>query len=119
MDPDDAQVVYSVRELLDQIKTEQTRGFTQIAESMAGKADKADVARLEARLDHHAKTLDGHSTDIGELQQWRRDREVAADVHQQHNQRTWTFRQKAWAAAGTITLAVATVAGPLLANHMH
>lgn len=57
-DHDDATVTYSVRDLLDQIKTEQATGFTRLETAMTNKADAADVARLEANQTHHAEHLE-------------------------------------------------------------
>jgi hypothetical protein len=63
-DPDDATVTYSVRDLLDVIKTEQTAGFTRLETSMNGKADAADVARIAERVDHHGTRLDKIDTHL-------------------------------------------------------
>src|SRR5205823_12956141 len=93
-DPDNAKITYTVRELLEGIKRDQTEGFTRIEASMAGKADKADVARLETRLDHHGKRLDEHGGEIATLKQARRDEKARV-------KRSWTLRQKLLAGLGS------------------
>lgn len=78
-DPDDATVHYTVKELLAAIRKEhadssamQTEqmaaGFARIEVAMSNKADKADVARMETRLDAHGKALDDHRAQISALQ---------------------------------------------------
>lgn len=116
-DHDDAQVTYPVRDLLSQIRNEQTAGFARIETSMASKADKADIERLESRLDHHAKDIGDQAQAIADLRQWKRDRETAASVHVQRDQRTFTTRQKIGAGIGSVCLLLATILGPYLGAH--
>lgn len=100
-DPDDAVVAYTVKELLARIEKNQTEGFARLDTSVASKADKADVARLETRLEQHTK-------DIGELQGFR------DDLVQQRVKR---FRLGAnawrliWGALGLAATSFATYAG--------
>lgn len=107
-DRDNAEVTYTVRELLAEIKAEQIAGFTRIETSMASKADQADVARIDERLDEHGRVLDSHGERIGGIEGREHDREVAANVHSVRDQRTFTFRQKALGALATLALIVAT-----------
>jgi len=118
-DPDNAQVIFTVRELLDQIRTEQATGFARLETKLASKADKSDVARMESRLDGHSQRLDAHGEVIEGLTQWRHDREVAAGVHQRRDQRTWTFRQKLAAGICTLLLVAGAYVGPILGSHIH
>lgn len=54
---DEAEVTYSVKELLSALRDDQTRGFAAITAQLTGKADKTDVARMEGRLDDHARRI--------------------------------------------------------------
>jgi len=110
-DPDDSTVTYTVKELLEHIKKDQTVGFTEIKESMAGKADKADVARLETTLSHHAEQLGRHREQIGELEKWKRD-EIVAEKTRQKTRAWW---RSAWAvvsvAIGSVSVIIAALIG--------
>ena len=114
-DRDDAQVTYTVRELLDRIRTEQTDGFARIETKMAGKADKADLERIEARLDAHERALHGLGGRVDGVEVWQHDKDEAASVHQQRDQR-FTKRTKAiWVAVTTLLLILATAFAPAIA----
>ena len=47
---------YSVKEVVDITRKEQTQGFAKLEVLLAGKADKADLIPINQRLDQH----DGH-----------------------------------------------------------
>lgn len=89
-DPDDAEVTYSVKELLSEmrrdwaegtkdLRKEQAEGFTRIETSMSSKADKADLLRLEhsfdSRFTEHGRQLEAHQNDIETLKSAHRSRE--------------------------------------------
>ncbi len=103
--PDDPVVRYTVREMLARIDGK----IDSLTTSVALKADKADLDRMEQRLDGH----DGRLTAI---ETWRHDKEVAASVYSERDQRNrakWSRRERWFAAltaaavaAGTILLAV-------------
>lgn len=118
-DPDDALVVYSVRELLAGIKEEQSKSFTEIKTSMSGKADKADLTRIEARLDSHARDLTGLKGRVDGVEDWQRGKEKAADVHRQRDERFSKRTKAIWVAVTTLLLILATALGPAVANLIH
>lgn len=97
---------------LDALRTEQAAGFARVETAMRGKADKADVSRMEARLDAHGAA-------IAALETWRHDKEVASRVHADRDRRQWTVRQKVGAVCGVVAVVAATVLGPILAAHIH
>ena len=103
-------VTYDVRDLLADIKTAQTAGFARLEFAVAAKADKADVARMEARLDHQAREIAG-------VQKWQHDKDVTEAVHGEHEKRSFTFRQKLGAMIATVCLLLATMLGPYLGAH--
>lgn len=109
--PDDAQVTYTVRELLRDIKDQQTAGFSRVELSLEAKADKADVARMEVRLDNHAERL-------GSLEQERRDNKLMSETAREHSSRRWTMRSKILYSLGTIGMICATVLGPYIGAHL-
>lgn len=78
--PDDIKIAISLREILADIQKDVSKGFARIEVSMSGKADKVDVARMEARLDAHGKALDEHRADIAELKIQAREEESARTV---------------------------------------
>ena len=105
---DDPAVRYSVRDLLARIDGK----IDSLTTSVALKADKADLDRIESRLD-------GHDSRIVGLETWKHDKEVAATVHQQRDNR-WSAKKKTVVGAlGTLGLLVATVLGPWLGTHWH
>lgn len=87
-DKDNIAVTYTVKELLASMQREQAAGFARIETSMSSKADKSDVARMEARLDAHGKALDEHRTHISELQIQARE-EVRARQAAERTNRWW------------------------------
>lgn len=89
-DPDDAEVTYSVKELLSEmrrdwaegtkdLRKEQAEGFTRIETAMSGKADKADLVRMQSTFEHqfaeHGRELEAHQTDIEKLKDAHRTRQ--------------------------------------------
>jgi hypothetical protein len=94
--------------MLNNIQRDVAAGFAGLQVSLDGKADKADLAKLEGRWESLNRRVEGLETS-------RHDREIAATVHQQRDQRTFTKRQKVWGVAGAVALLLATVGGPILA----
>jgi hypothetical protein len=96
--------------LLD-LQSSVTTGFASLGTALLGKADKADISRMEGRLGDHAGR-------ISQLESWRHDREVAAQVHKERDEemqeaqrRKWSRREKIFASAATAAIA----AGSMLA----
>ena len=92
---------------LQSLRSEQAAGFAALGTKLEGKADKADVARLETRLD-------AHGSDIAELQDWSHDREVARGVHEDRDTRLLTRRQKIWGGIGVVFLGLCTLLSPII-----
>jgi ferric-dicitrate binding protein FerR (iron transport regulator) len=104
----DASVKYTVKELLQKLSDEQTAGFARIEVSLASKADKADVAKLEARLDEHGKAID-------KLQDFQHELETAERVHESHVTRSWSKLQRVAASVMAVLTLLAMIFGPVLA----
>lgn len=100
----DAEVRYTVKELLKAIRDDQTAGFASLTTALANKADKSDIARMEARLDHAER-------DIAGLKQARDDQNAAARGRQEGFSQGLSLVQKL--GAGLVGLAI--VAGPIIA----
>ena len=56
-DPDDVTISYTVKELLSDMQKSQTQGFARVEKGLEAKADKADIKRVEERLDRHETRL--------------------------------------------------------------
>jgi hypothetical protein len=110
-DEHDAQVKYTVKELLAHIKDEQTAGFARIETSLSMKADKADVERLEKQLDSHAGRIES-------LERSRDQSETAAKIHAVRDDEFWTFKRRTVGVILTMLTALATFVGPWLATHV-
>lgn len=109
---DDHGQLVVTRPLMDEIqglRSDVSAGFAGLTARLEGKADKADVARMEARLDEHG-------TQIAELRQWRHDRETAAGVTARRLDRVLTRRQKVWGIVGAVALVAATAMSGVLAS---
>jgi hypothetical protein len=108
-DPDDdIEVRYTVKELLSSIKKDQTEGFTDVKAKLDTKADRVDLARINARLDEHGR-------DIGSLKQWRQTTQDSAAAHQRAAEKFWTWPKRIGAAA----FSVAVVLSPIVAALIH
>lgn len=99
MDAGDPQVSYSVKDLLADIKTSVTAGFARLEAQMAGKADKADLVVIHARLDDHEKKLSTLELDRSRVQ-------AVTDSRV----RRWSARQTVMATAAGVVAAIATAA---------
>ena len=55
---DDLTVTYSVKDLLSGIRNDVAAGFAKLEAALNGKADKADIARINGRIDEHQKQID-------------------------------------------------------------
>ena len=107
-DPSDIRVSVSLLDMLAEIRKDQAAGFARLEVTMSGKADKADVARMEARLDAHSKALDEHRTSIAELQVQAREEIRARNVQAQTNQ--WWHTRMAKAGGFIVGLALVLTA---------
>lgn len=89
-------VTYDVADLLDRMGTRIDQGFSEMKALMTNKADKSDVARMEARLDEHGKK-------IGSLEDWRKEataEERAAEKEQSRRASFAQWRTSTWIAIG-------------------
>lgn len=107
MSGDDLTIQYSVRELLANLQRALDVGFTEIKASLANKADKADIVRLDHRIDEHGK-------DIGVLKDRMRDDEAATGALKSARRRSSDFRWKI--ATGLTALPLAVVASLQIAH---
>lgn len=107
-DPDDATVNFTVKELLGNLQKELVSGLARLEVAMSGKADKADVARMEARLDAHGKALDQHRTEINELQIQAREEDRARRAADSAN--AWWLSRFAKVGGFLLGLALGTAA---------
>jgi len=92
---DDIEVKYTVKELLYRMEDAQAKGFAVIQTLLASKADKSDITRLEARLDHEVERIDSLESARG----------VAVAVRQDR----WSRRERFTAIAGVVALCAATI----------
>ena len=97
---------------LDAILQAQAAGFSAIGAQLANKADKADVQRLEVRLDAHAK-------DISELKQKRHDAEVASAARSEDRATVLTRRQKFWGGFGVFALVASALFAPVVSHFIN
>ena len=95
---------YSVKEVVDITRQEQTAGFAKLEVLLASKADKSDLIPIHQRLDEH----DGH---IRTLQD-----SVLADATRESSKSN--FRNNVKWALGILSVTVATGLGVLL-NHIY
>lgn len=99
---------------LQGIRAEQAAGFASLAKALEHKADKADVAKLEARLDEHQRDLAGHRTELDALRQWQNNKDVAKDVHKQRDREHWTERERTIAILSTAAILLLMVVAPII-----
>lgn len=104
---EEASVRYSVRDLLARLDGK----LDSLTISLARKADKTDIERVERRVD-------GHDVRLSALETRDHDREIAASVHAKRDERAEEQRRHRWSVRervfGAITTA-AIAAGALLA----
>lgn len=96
---------YSVKEVVDITRKEQTAGFAKLEVLLASKADKADLIPINQRLDQH----DGH---IRTLQD-----SVLAEATREDDKSV--FRTNVRWAIGVLSVIVATGMGVLLTHLLH
>lgn len=93
-------ITYRVADLLDQIRKEQTAGFSRLERSLELKADKADLEAFEGRLN-------ALRNDVRELEKERDERQTAAKTHAQLVGRAEEFRR--WVIPVLLTVALVVV----------
>ena len=96
---------YSIRDVVDITRQEQTAGFAKLEVLLASKADKADLIPINQRLDQH----DGH---IRTLQD-----SVLAEATREGSKSN--FRNNVKWAIGVLAVIVATILGVVLAHVIH
>lgn len=104
--PDDpAKVVYDVADLLDRIGTRIDTGFATLVEKLDNKADKSDLAAINARLDEQSRRL-------AEVETWQHAKDAAVEAHQDRDERD-NARRNMWlalaAAAATVVIALSSI----------
>lgn len=114
---DDAQVTYSVKDLLASIASQQAAGFAEIKTALLQKADKSDVQRLEGRLNEHARHLSEHDHQLASLAQQQHDDEVAANEVAKQEGRVWSRRKVIWATVTGFVGYAILVVGPYALQH--
>lgn len=99
---------WSVKEVVADLKADlighldkQDVTLSDISHKVDGKADKADVATLGAKID-------GHAARIGSLEDHRKEQIAATQ-----------FRHRVWAVIGTVGGILAILAGSLIAAFVH
>lgn len=92
-------VTYDVSDLLDRIGTRLDQGFARVETALVGKADKSDLAAINARLEEHGR-------EIGRIKdQMRSDEAASAAVAAQRAAwRDW----RRWAVGLVVLLAAAS-----------
>lgn len=87
--------------LLDRIGTRLDAGFARMEAKMDGKADKADLLRIEARLDEHGR-------EIGKLKDRQREDEAAQGALAQRHTTVIEWRKY---VVATLAIALAALPG--------
>ena len=101
-------VTRSLSAELHSIRDAIASGLATISTKLDGKADKADVLRLESVLDNHGER-------ISDLEQKRHDDDVAAGVRAASKSARFTRREKILGALGVLFLGATTIVSPILA----
>ena len=101
------QVTYNIGDLLDRLGTRLDSGFASINTKLDSKADKSDLAAINARLDEHGR-------EIGRLKDRQREDEAAALAvgNQRDRARDW----RRWALEFLVS---AAIAGGTIAAVLH
>lgn len=105
------QVTYDVGELLDKLGTRIDSGFARIEEKLASKADKADLAAINARLDEHGK-------EIGRLKDRQREDEASQAAVDAAAKGATDRRQRVINVALSFALVIISALGVLSATHV-
>ena len=104
-------VVYDVGDLLDRMGTRIDQGFATITAKLDNKADKSDLAAINARLDEHGR-------EIGRLKDRQREDEAAQKALEGAQTRRASMRQ--WSVSTWVAIAgVASSAGFLVYTVIH
>lgn len=104
------QVTYDVADLLDRIGTRLDAGFAEIKVLVASKADKADLAGINARLDEHSK-------DISWLKDRQRETVLVAETLNVSNAKRGDWRRWALEAAISAAACAGILVGVLSGLH--
>ncbi|HEX3539666.1 MAG TPA: hypothetical protein VHT75_04405 [Acidimicrobiales bacterium] len=105
---DEPTISFTVSELLQQIKADQTAGFARMEVKLDNKADKADVASIQSDLAHYGERL-------GKVEDWRRTMEVSRETGREHAETAAVSSQRRWNVALGLTMALLTGALVLVA----
>ena len=93
---------YSIKEVVDLTRQEQTAGFTRVEVLLSSKADKADLIPIHQKLDEH----DGHIRTLQDVVLTNATRESSKS----------TFRNNVKWAIGVTSVIAATALGTILAH---
>lgn len=105
---------YSLKEIIDLTRKEQTQGFASVTTLLASKADKTDVEAIRNDLSSHREETDQRLT---RLEADKDLREARAKVHSLRDNQVFSKRQKVWGTVAAIALLLATIGGPIIAAH--
>lgn len=104
--PDDVgnvSVTYTVKELLGNIQTEQTKGFARIEQALNGKADRSDIAAIQRDVAHLGDRF-------ADFEKWRQGREVSERERNSVIQHNTDTHQRRWNMCLAVAVALSTVA---------
>jgi ferric-dicitrate binding protein FerR (iron transport regulator) len=99
----DARVSYSVKELLDTLRIEQSAGFARVEARLDDKASRHELAAIREQQERHQHELDDHELRLGEVEKREdkdqailKDRRGFAEQHRERNR---------WVVGTALTLA--------------
>jgi hypothetical protein len=101
-------ISFTVSELLQQIKADQTAGFARMEVKLDNKADKADVASIQSDLAHYGERL-------GKVEDWRRTIEVSRETNRERAETATTNSQRRWNVVLSAAMVILTGALVLVA----
>lgn len=115
-DPNDAEVRYSVKELLGNLQKTADAGFAALRASLDTKADRSQIDDIHRTIAAHAQRLDAHGQEIGHLKDQQRSDEAASAALSRAHEKRVSGQQ--WIIGTVITLAlVAATLIPLFIRH--
>lgn len=103
------EIVYTVKELLDKMRTEQTQGFSDILARLDGKADKADVAGLRSDLNSHRHETDRRLTALEDGEKEDQGKENYNQTNREHRRQNIQLTAATISSAAALVLAVVAI----------
>lgn len=114
-DIDDVVVNYTVKELLANLQRELVAGMARLETSMTGKADKADIARLELGLGAQAKEIQRHHDRLLTVEAQVREEKIARETARDTARNTNAWWHGRLAKVGSVLLGICLAAGAIAA----